>query len=139
MSDFKDKPTSFGDLFPGRFVKACDLKNKDATLTIGAVDLEELEGETGKKTKGIISFVETKKQFVLNKTNGICIRELFGRDVQGWVGHKVTLTPEMFGGDPCIRIKGSPELEEDRVIEVKLPKKRPQRRTLCATGKKAGG
>jgi hypothetical protein len=131
------KPVDWDELYPGRFLKAGDFQGKDVTLTISAVDLEELEGDTGKKVKGVLSFNETRRQLALNKTNGICFREMFGRQVQEWCGRKVTLTPEAWNGDIAIRVKGSPELEGDRTIEVKLPRKRPQQRTLYATGKAA--
>jgi hypothetical protein len=124
------KPVSFDDLYPGRFIKAADLKGKNVTLTIADVKLEELIGDKGAQIKGIISFDRTDKQFVLNKTNGICIKEMFGKKVQEWVGKRITLMPSLWNGDDCLRIFGSPDLPEDKEITVSLPRKRPMTMTM---------
>ena len=57
------KPDDWDSLFPGRFLHAADLKGKNVTLTIAAVDLEKLPSQRGEKTKGILSFEKTDKQF----------------------------------------------------------------------------
>src|SRR6185437_13183500 len=86
------KPTVFDQLYPGRFLKAGELLGKKVTLTIADVDVEELEGDGGaKKVKAIISFRETKKQLVACKTNGLCLREMFGKELANWTGKRVTL------------------------------------------------
>jgi hypothetical protein len=124
------KPVEWDELYPGRFIKTGDLKGKNVTLTIASVDLDELEGETGKKIKGVISFERTEKQLALNKTNGICLKEMFGKKVQGWVGKRVTLMPSMWNGEDCIRVYGSPDLPESKEITVSLPRKRPMAMTM---------
>jgi hypothetical protein len=124
------KPVEWDELYPGRFIKTGDLKGKNVTLTIASVDLDELEGETGKKVKGVISFERTEKQLALNKTNGICLKEMFGKKVQEWVGKRVTLMPSMWNGEDCIRVYGSPDLPESKEITVSLPRKRPMAMTM---------
>lgn len=119
------KPVDWDELYPGRFIKASDLKGKNVTLTIASVDLEELEGDKGKQIKGVVGFEKTEKQLALNKTNGICLKEMFGKKVQDWVGKRVTLMPSTWNGDDCIRIYGSPDLGDDKEIVVALPRKRP--------------
>lgn len=125
-----NKPVDWDELYPGRFIKAADLKGKPVTLQIASVDLEELEGDKGKQIKGVISFERTEKQWALNKTNGICLREMFGKKVQGWVGKRITLIQAMWNGDDCIRVHGSPDISEDREITVQLPRKRPITMTM---------
>jgi hypothetical protein len=125
-----DKPVDWDQLYPGRFIKTGDLLGKNVTLKIASIDLDELEGETGKKVKGVISFERTEKQLALNKTNGICLKEMFGKKVQEWVGKRVTLMPSLWNGEDCIRIYGSPDIEVDKEITVQLPRKRPQRMTM---------
>jgi hypothetical protein len=120
-----NKPVDWDELYPGRFIKASDLKGKNVTLTIASVDLEELEGDKGKQIKGVVGFEKTEKQLALNKTNGICLKEMFGKKVQGWVGKRVTLMPSTWNGDDCIRVYGSPDMPEDKEIIVQLPRKRP--------------
>lgn len=124
------KPVDFDELYPGRFLKAGELQGKQATLTITSVDLDELEGDNGKKIKGVISFDKTPKQLCLNKTNGICIRAMFGRKLADWVGKRITLFPSTWNGDDCIRIWGSPDIEQDEEITVQLPRKRPIKMTM---------
>jgi hypothetical protein len=125
-----EKPVDWDQLYPGRFIKTGDLLGKNVTLKIASIDLDELEGETGKKVKGVISFERTEKQLALNKTNGICLKEMFGKKVQEWVGKRVTLMPSLWNGEDCIRIYGSPDIEVDKEITVQLPRKRPQRMTM---------
>jgi hypothetical protein len=123
----------FDKLFPGRFLKAADLNGKDVTLTIAGVVVDELIGDKGTEMKGLISFVGKKKQLVLNKTNGLCIKQMFGRETDGWVGKRITIHPAMFNDDPCIRIKGSPDIERDISFELKLPRKAPKSSVLFKT------
>lgn len=136
-----ERPTDYDQLFPGRFLKAGLFQGKPVTMTITGVELEALPQERGPdKPRGVISFRETPMQLVLNSTNGQCLAAMFGRKVQEWVGRKVTLSPEedAFGKDrvPCIRVKGSPEIEQQIEVEIKLPRKKPRKRTLVPTGKK---
>jgi hypothetical protein len=120
-----EKPVDWDELYPGRFIKAGDLKGKQATVTISAVRVEELVGDKGPQMKGIVSFEKTDKQLPLNKTNGICMKAMFGREVQKWVGKRVTLFPGNWDGEPAIRVYGSPDLTEDMNVTVALPRKRP--------------
>jgi hypothetical protein len=73
------KPVDFDQLYPGRFLKSGELLGKKVTVTIADVAIDELEGEKGKKVQGIIFLTGTDKQIVLNKTNGLCLKGMFGR------------------------------------------------------------
>jgi hypothetical protein len=84
----------------------------------------------GPQIKGVIAFERTEKQWALNKTNGICLKEMFGKKVQEWVGKRVTLFPSQWDGEDCIRVYGSPELEADREVVIALPRKRPFKMTM---------
>ena len=130
------KPTDWDELYPGRFLKAGELKGRQVTLKIAGVDLEKLMGDKGEQTKGVISFEKTDKHLALNKTNGICLKEMFGKKVQEWVGKRVTLFPSQWNGEDCIRIWGSPDLEADKEIIVQLPRKRPMQMVMHAVGPK---
>lgn len=123
----------FDKLFPGRFIKAADLNGKDVTLKISAVVVDELVGDKGTEMKGLISFAGAKKQLVLNKTNGLCLKQMFGRETDAWVGKRVTIFPTTFNDEPCIRIKGSPDIEKDISFELKLPRKAPKSTRLVKT------
>lgn len=133
------KGLDYDALFPGRFVKAGDFKGNDVTLTIANVRIEDLPNDAGgNKVKGIIAFEGKKKEWVLNRTNGEALKAMWGRDTGEWIGKRVTLFPALFNGEPCIRVRGSPDLEEPLTFELKLPRKRPQKTQLLVTGKANG-
>lgn len=125
------KPLDWDELYPGRFLKAGQLGDRKPTLTIASVDVERLQDDKGgEKVKGVISFREVPYQWALNKTNGLVLRELFGRSLEGWVGRRVTLYRGAVEsgsqkGNPAVRVWGSPELERDRTITIALPRKKP--------------
>lgn len=134
----RPKPVDYDQLYPGRFLKAGELLGKKVTLTIADVDLEDLVGEDGKpKAKAILSFRETPKMLVMCKTNGLCIREMFGKELANWIGKRVTIFPDTWNGEPCIRIWGSPDIEADLDVQVTLPRRRPFTKTMHRTGAKA--
>lgn len=132
---------SYDDLFPSRFLHADELDGKEWTLTIEAVYQEKLGGGRKKKREldTIVSFKETKREYVLNPTNGAVCLALWGKYVDDWVGHRITIKPVT---DPSglgrsglkIIFYGSPELTAPR--DVKLPGglKEGETRTLVPTG-----
>lgn len=125
------KPVDWDELYPGRFIKAGEFNGKKPTLTIKDVELDELEDTEGKKkVKGVISFNETARQLPLNKTNGLCLKAMFGRKIPDWIGKRITLFADKWNGDEATRIWGSPELPEDLVVEVRLPRKKPINMTM---------
>ena len=127
----RPKPVDFDQLYPGRFLKAGEFLGKRVTLTISSVDTEDLMGEDGKeKVKAIISFAETEKKLVACKTNGICLREMFGKKLAEWEGKKVTLFPDTWNGEPCIRVWGSPDIAAEFEVLVSLPRRRPFKKTM---------
>lgn len=107
--------------------------------------VESLKGDedaAGKlKDKIVIYFAESKsgRGWLLNRTNAEALKEMWGRETNDWLGHKVTLfTTQVRVGkkmEPGIRIKGSPELTTTRTFELKLPRKKPMQTTLLPTGK----
>lgn len=134
------KGLDFDELFPGRFMKAGQFKGRDVTLTITAVDRENLGSEKEKDVRPILSFQRTEKMLVLNKTNGLCLLEMFGRATGEWVGKRVTLYPEKIdyeGHDLAVRVRGSPDLPQDITFTLALAKKKPRKVTLRRTAGKA--
>ena len=131
----RPKPVDFDQLYAGRFLKAGELLGKKVTLTINDVDLEDLMGEDGKnKAKAIVSFKETEKKLVSCKTNGICIKEMFGKELANWIGKRITIFPDVWNGEPCIRVWGSPDIPADVDVMVSLPRRRPFKKTLHKMG-----
>lgn len=125
------KPTNYDELYPGRFIKAGLLKGNKVTMTIKDVDLEHLEDNTGKpKAKAIISFVERPLELVACKTNGLCLKAMFGKELSNWIGKKVTLFPSQWNGEDAIRVWGSPEIERTFELSIELPRRRPFKMTM---------
>lgn len=129
-------------LFKGDYIAAVELGDKRPTLTISDVKLCKLEQEDGRqKDKGIVSFREVDRGWVLNRTNATCLAAMFGEDTEQWIGKRVTLfsTPVKFGPkvEPGIRVAGSPDLAADLDVTVKLPKKKPIVMRMTVTGKGA--
>jgi hypothetical protein len=110
----------FAQLFPGRFIKAGQFRGEPWTGTIAGIRLEALIGKNGKETKPIIAFKECLQEWVVNKTNGECIKAMWGRDTAAWMGHRVTLFPAPYEGDVAIRVAGSPDLEKPMEIVLQL-------------------
>src|SRR5882672_6373061 len=81
-------------LFPSAYVAAVEFKGRDVTLTIKSVAREEMKMQGNvSKNAPVVSFVETRKKFVLNKTNSGTIADIYGTKAEDWVGKKVTLYP----------------------------------------------
>lgn len=136
----------FDLLFPGRFAKGAELKGREATLTISKVVLDkELKDDKRPGGAPVISFKERPKQWVLNKTNAHCLKAMFGRDTEQWIGKRVTLhapsMPDPFNPGETItpiRVKGSPDIDRPVVAEFTLGRQRRQTRvTLVPTGQRA--
>lgn len=127
----RPKPVDYDQLYPGRFIKAGELMGKKVTLTISDVDLEDLMGDDGKeKAKAIVSFKETPKKMVTCKTNGICLKEMFGKKLADWIGKRVTIFPDVWNGEPAVRIWGSPDIDANIDVQITLPRRRPFKKTL---------
>jgi len=69
-------------------------------------------------------------QLVTCKTNGLCLKAMFGDRLQNWVGKRVTLFPGEWNGEPCIRVWGSPDIPADISVDIRLPRRKPFRMTM---------
>ncbi len=128
-------------LHPSRFLHSQEFKGKDVTLTIARIEMEELEDENNKKKmKGVISFQESPKLLVINRTNSDCLKGMFGRETDAWIGKRITFYPAPFYNNftkehtTCIRVKGSPDLKEAVTVTVALPRKKPVQVKMVKTG-----
>lgn len=134
------KPVDFDQLYPGRFLKSGDLLGKKVTVEIADVSIDELEGDKGKRVQGILYLRGKKKQIVLNKTNGLCLKGMFGRKLGDWVGKRIVIFQgtTKFGAETvdCIRVWGSPDIAKDMQVTINLPKKRAFEMTMHKTSAK---
>jgi hypothetical protein len=136
------KPADWDELYDGAFLKASHLAGQRVTLKIKSVDLYALEGQRGKEIKGALEFEEragvesSSKLFSVNKINGLCLRAMFGRELQKYVGKRITLYPDKvreagkMQGDPCVRIWGSPDIATDLDVTIHLRKRSPYTLTM---------
>jgi hypothetical protein len=138
-------------LYPKRFLDSHQLE-APRTVRIVAVTGEELEGDKGKKVKGVLKYRDAtgEGEVVWPLTNSILAAALFGaidhgdpnqpvRDIAKWVGRLITIyrDPEVrFGAEKVggTRVYGSPELKAPVVVAVQTTRKRrPQSVTLHPT------
>lgn len=106
-----DYPT-VGLLFPSKYLSADDLRGRDVTVVIEAIEpRHELQRTDGKDYKPVIRLRGKEKMWCLNKTNALIIADLYGRDARAWIGKAVTIYPAMvdsFGKRvPAIRVRPS--------------------------------
>ncbi len=130
----------FDEVFPDRWIHAEDLDGKDVTLTITDAYLEDLRSPTGEVTTcAILKFGEPKKkrEYVLNKSNGLVCKALWGSQSKDWIGHRITLASEPERMSPTgykIVFAGTPEIDEP----LRVPIGAGKFRELKPTGKKGG-
>lgn len=118
--------SSFDELYPGRFIKATTFKGSTVTYRIRSrPDLEELHGNKGPEFKAIITFDGERQGWVVCKTNGICLKAMFGKKLDDWVGKRVTLFAGTHDHQPCIRVWGSPDIDRDQEVIIAHPRKTP--------------
>ncbi len=134
---------NFKLLNPSKYLSGVDLP-ADATFTIKAVSLSDLEGENGKtERRGTIALLETDKPWLSNVTNSKCLAAMFGDETDRWVGKRVVVFQERvlaFGEwVPGVRVRGSPDLAAPVSVSVKLRKKKTQTLTMLKTGAGANG
>ena len=95
--------------FPSKYLKAADLQDRNVSVVIERVELEDV-GDTERKP--VLHFQARTKGLVLNKTNSRVIAAQYGDDTDSWTGQSLALFPAMvdFRGDSveAIRVKVPP-------------------------------
>jgi hypothetical protein len=107
------------DVFPSKWLKAEDLGDKEPTVTIDRVVLEDL----GDGQKPVAYFRGKEKGLVLNKTNWSMLEHLCRSDESDeWTGQQIRLSVEMvpFQGKivPSIRVKRVIPSNGPRKVEI---------------------
>jgi len=134
---------NYDQMFPSRFIKAGEMEGKPVTLTIDGVGREPMEREDGhEEMVVIVAFREKRKtgdpiEWRVNKTNAQAMFAMWP-DTDEWVGKRVTLFPEpdssgMSDSGFCIRVQGSPDIDQTIAYQLKLPRRKPQQRKLTKT------
>ena len=112
------------------------------TLTIKGVRKAEVTFDDQEpKLQTIMSFQEINSELTLAKINCVPLIKLFGNDVALWPGRRVTFyaTSQVMPhsrrkDEPCIRVYGSPEIDEEITCEWTPPQRRKIVQKLHPTG-----
>lgn len=96
-------------LFPGKYIKASDLGNRDCVLTIDRLSVEMVGTDDDAEEKPVLAFRERTQKLVLNKTNTTALVEFLGPETNDWEGHAVVAFPTrtQFGSKmvDCVRLR----------------------------------
>jgi hypothetical protein len=137
------KELTYEAAFPGRFLKAALFEGKNVTLTIESAFLEILEGEKGKESKLILTFVGKTMQLVCNKTNALCIKEMFGNKIPAWIGKRIMFYPTHVAFGPkqvdAIRVYGSADIDADVEVTARIGRKNFKATMRAVKGAQANG
>lgn len=101
--------------FPSEYLGSQHLHNRDVIVTISAINRPELEmfntktNRSEKKRKVVINLAEldaarerdpeSPRAWLCNKTNARTIAGLYGRNMDEWIGKRITLYPMKFRVD----------------------------------------
>jgi len=111
------------EMFPTKWISAADLQNREVTVTIRDIAMEQVEQD--KPPKPVLYFTGGQKGMVLNKTNSNSIAVLYGDDTDGWSGKPITLHTQWvdFKGEmkQAVRVK----LNEMPTAAPALPQEQP--------------
>lgn len=90
-----------------KYLKVADLNGERKRMTVKGVEQENVARED-EDPKSVVYFHGEKKGLVLNRTNGNALMQLYGDEMNGWVGKDVVLVPSEtdYQGKrvPCIRL-----------------------------------
>jgi hypothetical protein len=132
----------------GQWMKAVDIPDEGATLTVADVRVVEVRDNKARRDDAVKSAIalvwresgwkplllNTTLKKVLRAMVGPTIGDVIGRPISLYNDQTVALGSARVGG---VRILGAPWLDADMTIEVQPnPRKRPERITLRRTGPK---
>jgi hypothetical protein len=97
------------DAFPSKYLKATDLEDGPAVVTIKLAELERIKGYDGKEVPKVVCYFAKKyKPLILNRTNFDAITDIADSgETDDWTGTKVELfaTPVTFNGKTADSIR----------------------------------
>jgi hypothetical protein len=101
-------PTA-SEAFPSKWLQSADLSGRSHLLTVKSVEVETVGQGQDAISKWVMSFRETKKRLILNKTNFLAAAMFLGPNSDNWVGGKIEVHPDRttYQGKPvdCIRVR----------------------------------
>ena len=121
-------------VFPTQYVKAADLKGRDVTVVIAAVNYENLVMVGGKRDRKpsismtTVSGKPLDKRWIIGKTVAKQIATTLGeKSVERWAGKKITMYPTTCKGQrgeevECIRVRvRTAQTQEEPPPEMTAP------------------
>lgn len=133
MAELKEKdewePSTWDELFPGVYLKQSHLSSRGTQITIERIFNRVVDGKIAQVVKFAAVQGIDQRDWGLNKTNGLCLRDMFGDDIKSWFGKRVVLQPSVVEhgrekGKPCIRICASPDIASDLSVVIDFHTKR---------------
>jgi hypothetical protein len=100
----------YRSFFDRNWIAAFELAGADVTLTIAKAEGVTVQSAGGSAERKVgLHFHETTKGMVCNTTNGGIIASMYGGDVEGWIGKRITIFPTVtqMGREmkDCIRVR----------------------------------
>jgi|ERR1700761_5917532 len=104
---------------------AADLKGKTVVVEIADINARDFQDDDEKAKKMYLLNLKGKtKKLGINRTNQLLISKMFGRNPNAWIGKRIAIHPTTtrLSGEtvPCIRVFGSPEIDQDIEVKAKL-------------------
>jgi hypothetical protein len=81
------------EIFPSKYLKACDVGGKPAVIDIEVAMTETLGSGSDAKQKTVLYFRGKLKPLVLNMTNWDAVADIAGGDTDDWSGHTIEVYP----------------------------------------------
>lgn len=85
--------------FPSRYLSKEDVR-QPLIVTIDTMQIEELDGDQGKKNKAVLYFTEDVKPWVIPNCSFMEIEALYGPETDNWKGQQIEVFEDpsvMFG------------------------------------------
>jgi hypothetical protein len=74
-------------------------------------------------------------QHVLCRTNGLCLKAMFGDKLADWIGKRVIFFAGQWNGEECVRVYGSPDIAAPMTIQIQLPRRKAFPMTMHTSAK----
>jgi hypothetical protein len=85
------------EVYEGEFLRAADLSGRAVIAEIERYELRENKFADSKFKKSPVLFFKGRKKCArVNQTNGNNIAFAYGDDLDGWVGHKIEISPTTY-------------------------------------------
>ena len=85
--------TRFHDIVPTKYICFEDLRGQDVTVTVRAFTAEKMFANGKQQTRPVRYFEGKAKGMVVNATINDTLTALYGPELEGWVGKRITIYP----------------------------------------------